>query len=228
VATFALVHGAFHSGWCWELLERELQRRGHRVVAPDLPCDVPDAGTADYAEVVAAALAGERDAVIVGHSLGGATIPLVPASRLVFLCAMVPKPGTRLIDRLAAEDVSPPGPGLAASTVPDEHGLTTRCADYEQASWHMYQDCPEELARAAFEHLRPQALHLLNEQTPLERMPDVPTNYLLCRDDRVVDPAWSRRAARELLGVEPIELEGGHSPMLAQPDRLAELLDALA
>jgi pimeloyl-ACP methyl ester carboxylesterase len=224
---FALVHGAFHGGWCWEPLERELKRLGHSVVAPDLPCDDPDAGAAEYAEVVAAALAGERNAVVVGHSLGGVTIPLVPARRLVFLCALVPRPGTRLVDSLTAERVNPPGPGLASATVLDDRGRTC-CVNFERAREYMYQDCREELARAAFDRLRPQALRVLNEETPLERMPETPSSYILCRDDRIVDPGWSRYAARELLGVEPIELDGGHSPMLAQPHRLADLLDPLA
>ena len=38
---------------------------------------------------------------------------------------------------------------------------------------------------------------------------------IVCAEDRVVDPAWSRRVARDRLGVEPIELPGGHSPFLA-------------
>lgn len=34
--------------------------------------------------------------------------------------------------------------------------------------------------------------------------------------------------ARELLGIEPIEIQGGHFPMLEDPAALAELLDRLA
>ena len=37
MATFALVHGSWHGGWCWNLLVDELEKRGHRSVAPDLP-----------------------------------------------------------------------------------------------------------------------------------------------------------------------------------------------
>ena len=57
----------------------ELEARGHRVVAPDLPCEDVDAGIAEYAGVVIEALDGSDDAIVVGHSLGGMTIPLVPA-----------------------------------------------------------------------------------------------------------------------------------------------------
>jgi pimeloyl-ACP methyl ester carboxylesterase len=39
VAMFALIHGAGDVGWYWHLVDAELSRRGHDVVAPDLPCD---------------------------------------------------------------------------------------------------------------------------------------------------------------------------------------------
>jgi len=39
MATFALVHGAWHGPWCWELLTPLLQQACHSVVAPELPTD---------------------------------------------------------------------------------------------------------------------------------------------------------------------------------------------
>ena len=37
-------------------------------------------------------------------------------------------------------------------------------------------------------------------------------------------PAWERFMAHELLGVDPIEIPGGHFPMLEDPVGLADLL----
>ena len=37
MATFVLVHGAWHGGWCWERVAPLLVAKGHRVIAPDLP-----------------------------------------------------------------------------------------------------------------------------------------------------------------------------------------------
>ena len=56
MASFALIHGAWHDGWCWHLLDEELRQRGHTVVSPDLPCDDPTATWDVYAEAVIAAL----------------------------------------------------------------------------------------------------------------------------------------------------------------------------
>jgi pimeloyl-ACP methyl ester carboxylesterase len=67
-----------------------------------------------------------------------------------------------------------------------------------------------------------------NEVYPLAEWPSVPCAYIVCRDDRVVLPDWQRRAARDVLGVEPIELDGGHEPMIARPAELASLLDQIA
>jgi predicted alpha/beta hydrolase len=92
MATFSLVHGSQHGGWAWDLLRGELEERGHTVAAPDLPCEDVNAAIVEYAAVVPAA------DVVVGHSLGGLTIPLVPARVLVFLCAVVP--GVRWEDAL--------------------------------------------------------------------------------------------------------------------------------
>ena len=78
MSTFGLVHGHWHGAWCWDRLIPELESRGHRAVAMDLPCETRDAGGACNAQVVKGAIAdcGE-DIVLVGHSAGGLTIPLV-------------------------------------------------------------------------------------------------------------------------------------------------------
>ena len=47
-------------------------------------------------------------------------------------------------------------------------------------------------------------------------------------DDEFFEPEWERFVAREMLGVEPIEIPGGHFPMAEDPEALAEVLDRLA
>ena len=63
---------------------------------------------------------------------------------------------------------------------------------------------------------------------PLPAPPDIPTVLVYAADDEIFEPAWSRFMARELLGIEPIEIPGGHFPMAEDPDGLADLLDRLA
>src|SRR3982751_1716748 len=97
MTTFVLIHGGGSSGWDWHLVEPELRAHGHDVVAPDLPIGDPAAGLPEFADAVVAAIGDRRDLVVVGHSYGGFTAPLVcarlPVRLLVFLAGMIPAPG---------------------------------------------------------------------------------------------------------------------------------------
>ena len=93
MATFALIHGGGGSAWDWHLVVPELQERGQQVVAVDLPSDDESAGWWDYADAVVDAIGYRSDLVVVGHSLGGFTAPLVcarvPVDLVVLLAAMI-------------------------------------------------------------------------------------------------------------------------------------------
>jgi pimeloyl-ACP methyl ester carboxylesterase len=226
MATFALVHGAWHGAWCWERLIPELEARGQRAVAVDLPCDDVAAGTAAYAAAVIARLAESDDVVLVGHSLGGLTIPLVAAARpvrkLVFLCALLPEPGLSLVDQLAREPGMFVG-GFDAGIARDELGRSY-WRDEDAAAAALYGDCPRQLASWALARLRPQARTPGIEPCPLETWPGVESVSLFASDDAAIAPAWSRTAARDRLGATTVELPGAHSPFLARPAELAEVL----
>src|SRR3954454_12043232 len=98
MATYVLIPGAGGESWYWHLVVPLLDAAGHRAVAVELPAGEPDAGLDDY---VAAALDAvgtpEGDTVVGGQSLGGFTAPMVAerlsAAELVFVAAMIPKPG---------------------------------------------------------------------------------------------------------------------------------------
>lgn len=227
---FALVHGAWHTGACWAPLAAELERRGARTFAPDLPCDAPASGASEYADAVCAALEGIGEPVIlVGHSLGGLTIPVVAQRRetamMVFLCALLPRPG----DSLAGQRVGEPDmmtERWRSEYLPHRQvldGGATRWPD-DLAEEVFYHDCPEGLLGSALAALRPQAAAPIEEITPLREWPSVPSAYILAADDRVVDADWARRAVPERLGIVPEEMPGGHSPFVSRPVELADRL----
>jgi hypothetical protein len=62
------------------------------------------------------------------------------------------------------------------------------------------------------------------EPLPLEHWPEVPTRVLAPREDRLFHLEFQRRVARERLGLEPDEMDGGHLPMLSRPEDLARRL----
>ena len=216
MARFVLVHGAWLGGWCWRPLAHELEARGHEVAAPDLPCEESGLTFNDYAARVPG---GD---VVVGHSLGGLTIPLVPAKRLVFLCGLVPRPGAGVLD---PEDGEPETfvPGFQANPIRDELGRSYWPDAAAAIEW-LYHDCDPETARAAAARLRPQGLHPRLDPAPLSAWPGAELVSIVATGDRAISPDWSRWTARERLGIEPVEIGGGHSPMLARPAALADLL----
>ncbi len=223
------MHGAWHDGRTWDRLLPVLDRRGCRSKAVDLPVEDVTVDASGYAREIASAIAelGHEPPIVVGHSMSGIVIPLVPAitpvRRLVFLAPLIPEPGRRMAEVQAREDVL----GDTRAVARDASGRSF-WTSAEAAIATLYHDCERAVARTAAARLRPQARTPHEQRCPLERFPDVPTSCIVMRDDRMIRPQWSRAAARQRLGVEPIELPGGHSPMLAGPERLADALVALA
>jgi len=223
MTTFGLVHGVCAGAWSWDLLTPYLEDRGHDVVAVDLPCEDPTATFSDYAAVVERELnATDENLVLVGHSTGGFTIPLVaakrPAREVVYLCATIPVPGESVAERGVDWSVVDPAEWQVYG---DDGSFSITAEGFRR---HVGQDVDPALLGDIFDRLRPQSLTPFTERCPLASIPDVPCRYILCRDDHLVSPEWSRRACRERLGVEPIELPGSHSPMASRPGELAELL----
>jgi pimeloyl-ACP methyl ester carboxylesterase len=206
---FALIHGGGGSAWDWHLVVAELRGLGHDPVAVDLPTDDESAGWWDYADTLGRALGDRDEVVVVGHSLGGFTAPLVctrvPARVLVLVAAMIPSPGELLED-------------WWANAGPEESG-------YDDVFYH---DVPPDLAAEARRHERDETSKALKEPWPLETWPAVATTYLLCRDDRMFPAAWARSHARERLSIDADEIDGGHYITLSRPRELAERLVAYA
>ena len=226
----ALVHGAYHGAWCWDFLRPALERAGHRVIAVDLPISDPDAGAAAYAAVVEAALDGVQRPILVGHSMGGLVIPLVaahrPVERLVFVTAFLPSPGRSLNDQRDTEAIDGRIPPTVAQWT--DLGDDVWMIGPQTATELFFHDAPAATARWAVGRLRAQAYRAMREPTPLTAWPDVPSTVILCREDRALNPDWLRKAARERLGVDAIELGGGHSPFLTRPSDLAGIILGLA
>jgi pimeloyl-ACP methyl ester carboxylesterase len=221
---FVLVHGAYHGAWCWDQVCAELERGGHPSSAVDLPCDDPDAGAERYVDEVIHAIPKHADAVVmVGHSMAGLIIPIA-ASRArtamtIYLCAWTPVPGLSFDAQRA--DM---GTGFEPSTPAQENPDGSASWPEEGAIESFYHDCEPDVARSAARRLRRQFWKVTREVTPLRQWPAVPAAYILCSDDRIISRGYSEQAARRQLGIDPVELPGGHSPFLSRPRILAQAL----
>jgi pimeloyl-ACP methyl ester carboxylesterase len=213
MATFVCIHGAGGRAAYWRYVAAELERRGHGVVAMDLPCD-QEVGLDAYAAAVVDAIGDQRqELVLVAQSLAGLIAPLVaervPVELMVLVTAMVPRPGETGGDWWANTGHAE---AVAAQGLPDD--------SEEMLFTH---DVPAEVL-AAIEPPRHQTSTLFEEPWPLEAWPDVPTRFLLCRDDRFFPPDWMRGVVKDRLGIAPVEIPGGHCAFLSQPRALAEAL----
>jgi pimeloyl-ACP methyl ester carboxylesterase len=113
VATFVLVHGGWHGGWCWNRVSKLLSAKQHTVVAPTLtglgershllnPEIDLDTHVLDVVNVMK--WQELRDVVLVGHSYGGMVISGVAEqmeqsiASVVMLDAFVPANGQSMND----------------------------------------------------------------------------------------------------------------------------------
>ncbi|WP_018504335.1 alpha/beta hydrolase [Parafrankia discariae] len=113
MATYVLVPGGGHGGWCYQLVARLLRAAGHEVYAPTLTGVGERAHLASskvdldlHIQDIVAVLHYEdlRDVILVGHSYGGMVITGVAdraadrVGRIVYLDAANPMNGQSLVD----------------------------------------------------------------------------------------------------------------------------------
>src|SRR5215207_7668012 len=173
MATYVLIPGGGDRAWSWHLVAAELRERSHDVVAVDLPSD-DGSGLWDYADTVIDAVGERSDVVVVAHSLGAFTAPLVCARRpvrlLVLVAAMIPAPGETTGDWWA-------NTSYRSSGIDDDVAL-------------YYHDVEPALAREALAGDRGESARAMSEPWPLTEWPAVPTRFLLFRDDRLFAADW--------------------------------------
>jgi pimeloyl-ACP methyl ester carboxylesterase len=218
MTTVVLVHGAFHRPWCWERLLPALSDRGVKAEAVELPFT----SLADDAETVARAI--ERAAqpvVVVGHSYGGSVITAgagggdgrPQAAHLVYLAALMPDPDHPI--ELSSTT------GLTAIKATEDGEAHVDPAGATAAFYH--RSSAEDAAWAT-SNLRPMPFATLAESANPAAVAwrTVPSTYVLCSDDQIINPEDQRRIAARASRV--VELDADHSPFFSRIDDLADVL----
>jgi pimeloyl-ACP methyl ester carboxylesterase len=214
VVTFALIPGAASGPQYWAPLAEVLRTRGHRAVPVDLPCDDETRGLEDYVAAAVEAIGRTTRLVVVAHSLGGFTAPLLcehlPVELLVLVQAMVPLPGERACDWW--------GNTAHAEAL---RALGFDSGDVTDTFMH---DLSPAMREAALSSAREQAERPTADPWPLATWPNVPTRFVLCTKDRFFPEPFMRRVVADRLRVTPDEIHAGHLPMLSAPRELADVL----
>ena len=233
VATYVLVHGGGHGGWCYQRVARLLRSAGHEVYTPTLT------GLGERAHLVSgqvdldlhirdvvAVLEFEdlHDVILVGHSYGGMVVTGVAdraaarVGRLVYLDAANPVDGQSLVDVAGPviEMVRPMGAtvdGVELVLLPSpDAGLLYGVTDEADLAW--MADRLTGHPWACFE----QKL-ILTDEAGLRSIPRyhiVCTSTLATRDERLMGEA---RAEGRLWAIDT-----GHDLMIIEPEKVTEAL----
>jgi pimeloyl-ACP methyl ester carboxylesterase len=233
MATFVLVHGAWHGSWCWQRVRRSLQRAGHEVFTPTLT------GVADRSHLISPQVTLEThiadvvnlirwedltDVVLCGHSYGGCVITGVAdrvAERLrsiLYLDAFVLEDGQGLHDVVPAplrdaqvQGANAAGDGWRVSPIPAA-AFNVNPAD---RAWVDAQCTPQSLA--TFQ----QKLTVRNTLPPEKVMHVLATGY-----GQTPFRPFHELAKRK--GWRTLTIDCGHDVMLDRPGELVAMLEAAA
>jgi pimeloyl-ACP methyl ester carboxylesterase len=219
MASFVLIPGAGGMAWYWHRVVPLIQAANHEPVAVDLPGDDGRYGLATYADRVVHAIGARPDVILVAHSLGGFTAPLVcarvPVRMVVLVNAMIPKPG----------ETAGAWWGATGAVEAREEAAASRgyAAAFDLETYFLH-DVPREVLSTASEPQREQSDTVFGEPCRFERWPQVPVHVLAGRDDRFFPVEFQRRVALDRLGKPVDEIAGGHLVALSNPDELTDRL----
>lgn len=220
-ATFVLVHGAWHGGWCWRRVADRLTAKGHYVVAPTLSgvgerSHLPPESinlTTQIDDVVGEIRWKDLDGIVlVGHSYGGLVVTGV-AERLrdriaaiVYLDAFMPGDGQSLYDL----NHSSPHPGPAIQSPP----ATYFHVNQADSAWvdskltpHPVQCFTERLKVTGANQTIPKKIYI---RAPLFKNAAFDSALAQCRGDR----SWKTET-----------VTCGHDVMIDQPSELTSILE---
>jgi pimeloyl-ACP methyl ester carboxylesterase len=234
MASFVLVHGAWHGAWCWSRLLPLLRGAGHVAHAVTLTgvgdrahLRSPGIRLATHVQDVLGLIdAEELEALtLVGHSYGGIVItgvadallkrPASPLRRLVYVDAVVPHPGESWSSGHSPETVAT---RIAAAAASGDDSLPPPDASvYGLAG-----------ADRDWVNRRQTAQPFGVYQDPLdfdaERVAGLPRCFVDCRRPALATIAAMRQRVRAEPGWRVIEMDTGHDPMVSEPELLAQHL----
>jgi len=232
MATYVLVHGGGHGGWCYQQVARILRSAGHDVYTPTLT------GLGEREHLLSAAVDLDmhitdvvnvmrfedlRDVILVGHSYGGMVVTGVAdraperIANLVYLDAAFPMSGQSLVDvagdfilnaRAAVQAVGGMELVLFPGTDPlGFYGVT----DPAQIAWMRPKLTPHPFK--CFE----QKLVLRNEEV----MRRIPISIFVSNVQKDTLTEEMREGARAASGGRFFEIDTGHDLMISAPRETA-------
>src|SRR6478736_4987335 len=216
-----LVHGAWADGSCWSSVISRLHERGYGVTAPQFP---ESSLAADVARLRQVLNRQTGPTVVVGHSYGGQVItalgedaPHVVA--LVYIAAFGLDEGESIG---ALVESGPPSPALAHLDVDALGFAWLPEADFVG---HFASDVDPAQAKVMHAVQQPISLSTFEDVMGVPVWRNLPTWFLVATNDEAIPPDAERQFAARM-GATTVEVESSHVPMVTQPDKVVELIEA--
>jgi len=232
--TYVLVHGAWQAPYVWEAVRTDLEKNGNQVITVELPGHGADQtpphtlSLGAYRDKVIEALSKvDGQVILVGHSMGGMVITevaeAVPGkiSKLVYIGAFLPKSGQALTDLAFSDPDSKLGPAL----VPSEDQLTLDVRRDQLTELFIPDGTPADKEQVMAHYRAEPAIPFTNKVTlSAERFGSVEKVYIKTLQDIVISPGLQSRMIADAGITTVYEVNTSHSPFLAQPRAVSELL----
>lgn len=239
MSTFVFVHGAQHGGWCWHKVIPRLEEQGHDAIAFDLPghgidtTPTEDISLDAYVNRTLGVIKNlDEPPILVGHSNAGGVITQTAQERpaaidtLVYLSAILPRPGSSLMDMGRAEENADSLVGQNM-IIDEERGVANIPDDVIQDAF--YADCSAEDVALAKSLLRPEPLGPYNVpiKTTADGFGSVPRVYIETLEDNALLPGFQESMYIDRPCWDVFTLETSHSSFFSAPDALVEHLLAV-
>ena len=243
MATFVLVHGAWHGGWCWWKVEPLLRQSGGSVYAPSLTGMGERSHLAGYIDPAAINLdlhikdvwellesEGLEEVILVGHAYAGMVITGVAEvcpqrlGHLVYVNGVVPRDGEAMVDQLDAVR----GPDFTArvrAAIDNREEFLRPPSTVEEIRRRWGITDPEDQSRV-LPRLRPQSVASFAQPVRLgsSEALEISRSFILSRESGF-DPV-AERVRQSDWGL--YQLDTGHDPMITKPREVAEILLRIA
>lgn len=232
MATYVLIHGAWHTGDLLADVAAPIRAAGHEVHTPTLagnrPGDPKTVGLADAVQSAIDHLDEHRldDVVLLGHSYGGMVISHVAdrlpgrIRRLIYWNAFVP------LDGEALNDLVPPHYVALFDQLAAQSGDGSVMLPYPIWREAFINDADAALAEKAYGLLNPHPYRTFTDKASLKAFPEIEVgkSYLNCQQDIALPKSmtWHPRLSEKLGLYRLVEMPGSHEVCFTNPGLLAE------
>ena len=236
MAAYVLIHGAWHGGWCWKRVASRLRAQGHEVYAPSLTGAgerkhllSPSVGMDTYVQDVVNLIEYEEltDVVLVGHSAAGAVVAKAAESvhprlkNLVYVDAAVLPSGKSMFDVFPPQWVEDMRAGAKSEGegwyLPTNFGMIVP---------FFASDFTKEDKQWLTSKITPQPIKPYEDKVDLSRVYQLTLSktYIRCTKSQAGIP----HKVADKFGMQYVEIDAGHDPMVSQPEKFTAILAQIA